>query len=73
MIFNKKEFAQLLIKVIDDNSFNEFGTKHDINPTRISRFTRCLIENPPSKDEIKKIATNDTIYNNMIKACGYTD
>lgn len=74
MSFDKKKFAQLLIKAQGKRTLNQFGLISKVDPGYLSRFINMKKESPPSPEVLQKIADvahNNVTYNDLMIAAGY--
>lgn len=72
--FNKEKFAELLKRAIGKQSINRFWLQTEVSSAYISRLLRCKIENPPSPEIIRKLASHahDGItYEDFMEAAGH--
>jgi hypothetical protein len=74
--FNKKLFADYLIKAKGNRSINKYGAITNVDPGYISRLIRQMIAAPPSAEIIKKLASKaygDVTNEQLLSAAGYLD
>lgn len=74
MVFNKKEFAELLTKAKGDRSINQYALHSGVSAAHISRLMRGLLDAPPNPNTIESLADkayNNVTYDDLMQAAGH--
>lgn len=75
-IFNKDLFSTLLNKARGKRSINQFANETGVSAAHISRFSRCLLNAPPSPETISKLSSKahgGVSYKDLMVAAGHID
>lgn len=75
-MFNKEEFANLLLSAMGERSINKYALETEISSTYISRLLRSLVEKAPGVEVIKKLASkahNGVSFEMLMTASGHLD
>lgn len=74
-MFNKKKFAEILIKINETyDTMTEFAEKSGVNRTYLSQYINQKLDSPPSPKVLMKIANNShniTNYEYLMQICGF--
>lgn len=73
-MFDKKRFKELLQKAIGDRNNSEYEKISGVNRTYISKYLNERLDNPPTPDVIKRMASaaqNNVTYEDFMKAAGH--
>ncbi len=75
-MFDKKLFRKLLIKAMNQRTSTIYAKQSGINRTYISKLLNEKMDNPPSPEVLKglaSVAQNNVTYIDFMKAAGYID
>lgn len=73
-LYNKKEFAALVLRAVGNTKKKEFASLIDVSPEYFSRILNSKLANPPSIQKIQLIAShasNGVTYAQLLTAAGY--
>lgn len=73
-MFDKKLFRKLLIKAMNQRTSTIYAKQSGINRTYISKLLNEKMDNPPSPEVLKglaSVAQNNVTYIDFMKAAGY--
>lgn len=75
-MFDKSQFAELLLAAKGSRSLRNYAKLSDISAAHLSRLSRALVDSPPTPDTLRKLAVhaeNGVILKDMMHVCGYYD
>lgn len=73
-LYNKEEFAALVLRAVGNTKKKEFASLIDVSPEYFSRILNSKLANPPSIQKIQLIAnhaSNGVTYAQLLTAAGY--
>lgn len=73
-LYNKQEFAALVLRAVGNTKKKEFASLIDVSPEYFSRILNSKLANPPSIQVIQQIAnhaSNAVSYAQLLTAAGY--
>lgn len=73
-LYNKQEFAALVLRAVGNTKKKEFASLIDVSPEYFSRILNSKLANPPSIQVIQQIANhaaNAVSYAQLLTAAGY--
>lgn len=76
LTFDKMKFAEILEKAKGSRSINQYWLHSEVSATYISKLLRCLVENPPGPEILRKLAEhaeNGIMYEDFMQAAGHLE
>jgi transcriptional regulator with XRE-family HTH domain len=74
IVFNKEQFADLILKAIGERTATQYADLSGVNRTYISKILNLKLNNPPSPDIIKRlssVAHGNITYEELMIAADY--